>query len=597
MAKSYYILESRKVNGTSERDTTWEVKLTSKNVTESVADLFYDYLAQEMGTLSYFKVSEEIKALRQANRTSRQTALGILAGKVGSFDILIGYVDHATKRLNNDLIADIEQGKDGLSVEEYNQFYAGVKVKPENSHWIYYKAKTFAQESNSELVPYRKPTTVQTSEEVVNPVVVDASDDDTNPTVVVNPNANGDTNPNGVVNPNANGDTNPNGVVINNGNGDGTGDGNGNGNGSGATVVVNPAERQTAQRQDTTPADNQNSARYNPTAGFMRRHVSIITTLTILTTIIALAFTPGTFWATSLLSLLAINFATWAVSFSIMTFVPGLREAKRRDALRSKIDKCSTMSNKHISDYNNNMNVALSQAGVTLCDLQIAVHGEGADKERAMAKVRAALGSCNRDKVLRAIENSKRELQTAINQLYSTNGRGVIVGALRHQEELYDAINARRNAYESKGNTSKVHKYDIMPVALRNYIATYIRCEQAVVEINQKIELLIQCGLEVEKPHFENWDTIKDKTRRYYAGVLNAYYEENHYERGGLPLRINSAGERIKPVETLDEILDDVTDLTGTHVVDPHNSDVVVDVVDEDVLTGTGNPGSGNDGM
>ena len=109
MAKSYYILESKKVNGTSERDTTWEVKLISKNVTETVADLFYDYLAQEMGTLSYFKVSDEIKALRQANKTSRQTALGILAGKIGSFDILIGYVDHATKRLNNDLIADIER--------------------------------------------------------------------------------------------------------------------------------------------------------------------------------------------------------------------------------------------------------------------------------------------------------------------------------------------------------------------------------------------------------------------------------------------------------------------------------------------------------
>ena len=621
MAKSYYILESKKVNGTIDRDTSWEVKLTSKNVTEGVAELFYEYLAEEMGTVAYFKVSNEIQALRTANKTSRQTALGLLAGKVGSFEILIGYVDHATKTLNNDLIEDVEQGKNGLSKEEYNEFYAGVKVKPENSHWLYFKAKTFAQENNIPLAPFKKTTTVQSNEEVV-PVDAGVVVNNSNPDEVVVNNGNPDGvvvtsgnpdgvvtsgNPDGVVVTSGNPDGvvtsgNPDGVVVTSGNPDGVVVTSGNPDGVVVTsgnpdeVVVPTGDPVvTPKPQDTNPKEREDAAKYNPTAGFMRQHVSAIGTIMLLATIAALAFTPGTFWATSLLSLLAINLGYWATSFSIMTFVPGIRHAIQRDALRAKIDKCATKSNSHVSNYNNNMNVALSQAGVTFCDLQIATMGEGADKETAMRKVKTALASCNKSKVLRAIENSKAELQNAINQLYSTNSKGVAVGALRHQEELYDRINARRNAYERAGRTAKVQKYDRMPVPVLNYIATYIRCEQAVIEINKKIEMLNQCGFEVQKPNFENWNTVKEKTRRYYAGALNAYYEDYHYERDGKPLRINAAGERIKPIESFEEIVEDVLDATGNGGVVPHNDEILDS--DDIVVTDVISDGSGNDGM
>jgi hypothetical protein len=308
-----------------------------------------------------------------------------------------------------------------------------------------------------------------------------------------------------------------------------------------------------------------------------------------------LAFTPGTFWATSLFSLMLVGFSVWAVTFSLMTFVPGLKHAKQREMYRSKIDNCATKSNTLVADYNKNMNIALNQAGITLCDLQIAVKGEGADKETAMRKVKTALASCNKNKLLRALESSKQSLQNAINQLYSTNSKGVVVGALRHQEELYDEINARRNMYERAGRIAKVQKYDKMPVALRNYIATYARCEQAVIEINRNIEYLRECGLDVEKPHFENWDTVKEKTRRYYAGALNSYYEEFHYERDGKPLRINSAGERIREDETpVAGVVDPVAGVVdpvaggGTPVdvmeVPAGGDDHIVDPLDDSIL-------------
>ena len=537
MAKSYYILKAKQIAGTTESDAKYEIVPECTKVTDNVSKLFYTYLLAEMGTMPFFNVNKEIEDLRSASSRTVKTVLGILVGKVGGYDRLGGFISRALEKLNADIKADTENGTGGLSSEEYAEFYSESK-RPRHSHWVYFRAKDYARENEIPLSKYKKSTTVVYSSADVGAVPGGTPVEGGTPV--------------GGGTPVEGGTPVGGGTPVEGGNpvGGGTPVEGGTPVGGGTPVDGAPVVTDPTPKQDKNPAEKQDSAKFNPTAAFFREHPAMISVITAAAVVLGLAFTPGTFWATSLFSLMLVGFAVWAVTFSLMTFVPGLKHAKQREMYRSKIDNCSTKSNSHVSESNNYMNIALKQAGITLCDLQIAVLGEGADKEAARRKISAALGSCNKSKVLRAIENSKRELQNAINQLYSTNSKGVVVGALRHQEELYDEINARRNMYERAGRVAKVQKYDRMPVALRNYIATYARCEQAVIEINRNIEYLRECGLDVEKPHFENWDTVKEKTRKYYAGALNSYYEEFHYERDGKPLRINSAGERIKEDET-----------------------------------------------
>ena len=499
MAKSYFVLETKKKRGTESSDSVWDVSLTKNHITENVADLFYEYLESSLGTISYFKVKDVLNDLKSAkNNNSRNVALGILISKVGGKEVLGGYVDSAWKALNDDLLLDVQNGRSGYSTDEYNAFYNGVTVKPENSHLVYVKEKDYAVSQGIDLKPYKKSSVTTNNEEIPLENVVEESNNSqsqqtTNSTQPEQATNNGQAQSNSQTNNGEqpqNTNTNP-----------------------GETPTPVAGNNETAsQRAKLTPAESKAAGKYNRVSNFFGRHSALLTITVLALGIVGSAFIPSTFFATSVMSLMVLAGVGWLTSFLVMTVTP-VKHAKRRSKLREKISKDCVSTNKMLNSFNSDFN-----------SMEMSARGNHNSQARESAY------------------RGRQNLQNAVNRLNF---------ALTHQEELYDIIRQRRIRFTDSGKYGKARKLENMPVAIKNFISTFVRCELAVREYNDKIDSINErFNLDIQKETLANWNEIKEKVYRYYPNELNEYYERFGYTRdqgeAECPRRVSSTGEALR---------------------------------------------------
>lgn len=520
MAKSYFVLETKKKRGTESSDSVWDVSLTKNHITENVADLFYEYLESSLGTISYFKVKDVLNDLKSAkNNNSRNVALGILISKVGGKEVLGGYVDSAWKALNDDLLLDVQNGRSGYSTDEYNAFYKGVTIKPENSHLVYAKEKDYAVSQGIDLKPYKKSSVTTNNEEIPLENTTNGTDNngtDNNGTAPNNEHVVEESN-NSQSQQTTN-STQPE-QATNNEQAQTTSQTN-NGE-QPQNTNTNPGETPTpvagnnetaSQRAKLTPAESKAAGKYNRVSNFFGRHSALLTITVLALGIVGSAFIPSTFFATSVMSLMVLAGVGWLTSFLVMTVTP-VKHAKRRSKLREKISKDCVSTNKMLNSFNSDFN-----------SMEMSARGNHNSQARESAY------------------RGRQNLQNAVNRLNS---------ALTHQEELYDIIKQRRIRFTDNGKYGKARKLENMPVAIKNFISTFVRCELAVREYNDKIDSINErFNLDIQKETLTNWNELKEKVYRYYPNELNEYYERFGYTRDQgeeeCPRRVSSTGEALR---------------------------------------------------
>ena len=506
MAKSYFVLETKKKRGTESSDSVWDVSLTKNHITENVADLFYEYLESSLGTISYFKVKDVLNDLKSAkNNNSRNVALGILISKVGGKEVLGGYVDSAWKALNDDLLLDVKNGRSGYSTDEYNAFYNGVTVKPENSHLIYAKEKDYAVSQGIDLKPYKKSSVTTNNEEI--PLENTTNGTDNNGTAPNNEHVVEESN-----NSQSQQTTNNEQAQTTSQTNNGEQPQNTNTNPGETPTPVAGNNETASQRAKLTPAEPKAAGKYNRVSNFFGRHSALLTITVLALGIVGSAFIPSTFFATSVMSLMVLAGVGWLTSFLVMTVTP-VKHAKRRSKKKKKISKDCVSTNKMLNSFNSDFN-----------SMEMSARGNHNSQARESAY------------------RGRQNLQNAVNRLNS---------ALTHQEELYDIIKQRRIRFTDNGKYGKARKLENMPVAIKNFISTFVRCELAVREYNDKIDSINErFNLDIQKETLTNWNELKEKVYRYYPNELNEYYERFGYTRDQgeeeCPRRVSSTGEALR---------------------------------------------------